>query len=106
MEMGDVVWLCLVHECAADGERKPPPVPAEAMAERIRDDGELAEFPALALLDEIIALRAERDALLAKVRELEARPMVVTDGVGFTVGEGGRVHIARQTVTGGVGFKL
>lgn len=106
MDMDDVVWLCTVDELNVDGDRRAPPVPVEAMARRIRDDGDLAELPALALLDEIAALRAERDALLAKVRELEARPMVVTDGVGFTVGEGGRVHIARQTVTGGVGFKL
>ena len=30
----------------------------------------------------------------------------VTDGVGFTVGEGGQVRIGRQVVTGGVGIKV
>ena len=34
---------------------------------------------------EIDRLRAERDALLAKVAELEARPMVVTGDTGFEV---------------------
>jgi hypothetical protein len=36
-----------------------------------------------AAADEIGRLRAERDELLAKVAELEARPLVVTGGAGF-----------------------
>lgn len=59
-----------------------------------------------AAADEIDRLRAERDELLAKVAELEARPLVVTGGIGFEVGPGARVQVSRQVVTGGVGFKL
>ncbi|MDP3909671.1 MAG: hypothetical protein Q8Q14_04715 [Gemmatimonadales bacterium] len=43
---------------AVDGNDTIPPVPLDDLAHQIRSDGDLAELPALALLDEIQTLRA------------------------------------------------
>ena len=65
-------WCAAVDAAVDAGEGKPPSVPVDALVDCLRNGGELAEIPALALLDEIAALRAERDALKARVAELEA----------------------------------
>lgn len=56
-------WFNLVDEAVADPESLPGPVPLEDLVYWVRNEGALEESYALALLDEIQSLRAERDKL-------------------------------------------
>ena len=61
----DVAWDWVRSVESLDADDVPAPVPVDELSVMIREDGELAETPALALLDEIQRLRtalAARDA--------------------------------------------
>ena len=67
----DVAWDWVRSVESLDADDVPAPVPVDELSVMIREDGELAETPALALLDEIQRLRtalAARDAVAALKR--------------------------------------
>lgn len=66
-------WIGAVDEAVSNcPDFVPPPVPVDELADLIREDGELAELPALALLDEIQRLRAVCEAARDVVAAVDA----------------------------------
>lgn len=104
-EQGDALalaWLQRVN----DGDEPAGPAPLQGLADHAINEDGFDESPALALLDEIKDLRAERDALRAQLRATEAALAVkapaprkrVAEVADFAYSMAGRNRAARTLV--------